>query len=29
VAGETARARLREIAREQGRREGDDFVAVA
>jgi glycosyltransferase involved in cell wall biosynthesis len=29
VAGEPARARLRELAREQGRREGDDFVAVA
>jgi glycosyltransferase involved in cell wall biosynthesis len=29
VAGEVARARLRELAREQGRREGDDFVAVA
>jgi glycosyltransferase involved in cell wall biosynthesis len=29
VAGEAARARLRELAREQGRREGDDFVAVA
>jgi len=29
VAGDAARARLRELAREQGRREGDDFVAVA
>lgn len=29
VAGEVARARLRELAHEQGRREGDDFVAVA
>jgi hypothetical protein len=29
VAGEAARGRLRELAREQGRREGDDFVAVA
>jgi glycosyltransferase involved in cell wall biosynthesis len=29
VAGEPARARLRELAREQGRREGDDFVVVA
>jgi hypothetical protein len=29
VAGQAARARLRELAREQGRREGDDFVAVA
>lgn len=29
VAGEAGRARLRELAREQGRREGDDFVAVA
>ena len=29
VAGEAARARLRELAREQGRIEGDDFVAVA
>lgn len=29
VAGEDARARLREVAREQGRREGDDFVVVA
>jgi hypothetical protein len=29
VAGEPARARLRELARGQGRREGDDFVAVA
>jgi glycosyltransferase involved in cell wall biosynthesis len=29
VAGEAARARLRELAREQGRREGDDFVVVA
>jgi hypothetical protein len=29
VAGEAARARLRDLAREQGRREGDDFVAVA
>jgi len=29
VAGETARARLRELAHEQGRREGDDFVVVA
>jgi glycosyltransferase involved in cell wall biosynthesis len=29
VAGEEARARLREQAVEQGRREGDDFVAVA
>ena len=29
VAGEPARTRLRELAREQGRREGDDFVAVA
>lgn len=29
VAGETARARLRELACEQGRREGDDFVVVA
>ena len=29
VAGEPARARLREFAREQGRRELDDFVAVA
>jgi glycosyltransferase involved in cell wall biosynthesis len=29
VAGEAARARLRELAREQGRRDGDDFIAVA
>ena len=29
VAGEAARARLRELAREQGLREGRDFVAVA
>jgi glycosyltransferase involved in cell wall biosynthesis len=29
VAGEGARARLRELAREQGRREGEDFVVVA
>ena len=29
VAGEAARARLRELACEQGRRDGDDFVAVA
>ncbi len=29
VAGEAARARLRELAREQGRREGGGFVAVA
>jgi glycosyltransferase involved in cell wall biosynthesis len=29
VAGAAGRARLRELAREQGRREGDDFVAVA
>jgi hypothetical protein len=29
VAGEPARARLRELARAQGRREGDDFIAVA
>jgi glycosyltransferase involved in cell wall biosynthesis len=29
VAGEAARARLRELAHEQGRREGDDFVALA
>lgn len=29
VAGEAARARLRELAREQNRREGDDVVAVA
>ena len=29
VAGEAARARLRELAREQGRREGEDFVVVA
>jgi glycosyltransferase involved in cell wall biosynthesis len=29
VAGEAARGRLRALAREQGRREGDDFVAVA
>jgi glycosyltransferase involved in cell wall biosynthesis len=29
VAGEAARARLRDLAREQGRREGDDFVVVA
>jgi glycosyltransferase involved in cell wall biosynthesis len=29
VAGEAARARLRELAREQGRVEGDDFVVVA
>lgn len=29
VAGEAARARLRELACEQGRREGGDFVAVA
>ena len=29
VAGEAARARLRELAREQDRREGDDFVVVA
>jgi len=29
VAGEAARGRLRELAREQGRTEGDDFVAVA
>lgn len=29
VAGEAARARLRELAHVQGRREGDDFFAVA
>ena len=29
VAGEEGRARLRGLAREQGRREGDDFVVVA
>jgi glycosyltransferase involved in cell wall biosynthesis len=29
VAGESARVRLRELAREQGRVEGDDFVVVA
>jgi glycosyltransferase involved in cell wall biosynthesis len=29
VAGEAARGRLRELAHEQGRREGGDFVAVA
>jgi glycosyltransferase involved in cell wall biosynthesis len=29
VAGEVGRARLRELARAQGRHEGDDFVAVA
>ena len=29
VAGETGRARLRALALEQGRREGEDFVAVA
>jgi glycosyltransferase involved in cell wall biosynthesis len=29
VAGEAARAELRDLAREQGRREGDDFVVVA
>jgi glycosyltransferase involved in cell wall biosynthesis len=29
VAGEASRARLRELAREQGRLEGDDFVAIA
>jgi hypothetical protein len=29
VAGAAARARLRELARDQGRREGDDFVALA
>jgi glycosyltransferase involved in cell wall biosynthesis len=29
VAGEEARGRLRELAREQGRLEGDDFVVVA
>jgi glycosyltransferase involved in cell wall biosynthesis len=29
VAGERGRANLRELAREQGRREGDDFVVVA
>jgi len=29
VAGEAGRARLRELAQEQGRREGDDFIAVA
>jgi hypothetical protein len=29
VAGEESRARLRELAAEQGRREGDDFFAVA
>ena len=29
VAGEAARARLRELAHEQGRREGHHFVAVA
>jgi glycosyltransferase involved in cell wall biosynthesis len=29
VAGEAARARLRGLAQAQGRREGDDFVAVA
>ena len=29
VAGEAARARLRELGREQGRVEGDDFVVVA
>jgi len=29
VAGDAARDRLRELACEQGRREGDDFIAVA
>jgi hypothetical protein len=29
VAGEKARVRLRELANDQGRREGDDFFAVA
>jgi glycosyltransferase involved in cell wall biosynthesis len=29
VAGEASRTRLRELALEQGRREGDDFVVVA
>jgi glycosyltransferase involved in cell wall biosynthesis len=29
VAGAAARARLRELARAQGRRDGDDFVALA
>jgi glycosyltransferase involved in cell wall biosynthesis len=29
VAGEAGRARLRELAQEQGRREGEDFVVVA
>lgn len=29
VAGETGRGRLRELAREQGRHEGEDFVVVA
>jgi glycosyltransferase involved in cell wall biosynthesis len=29
VAGEAARRRLRELAREQGRCEGDDFIVVA
>jgi hypothetical protein len=29
VAGEGAWARLRELAREQGRRDGEDFVVVA
>jgi hypothetical protein len=29
VAGEPARARLRELAREQGRVDGDDFIVVA
>jgi glycosyltransferase involved in cell wall biosynthesis len=29
VAGEAARQRLRDLASEQGRREGDDFIAVA
>jgi glycosyltransferase involved in cell wall biosynthesis len=29
VAGEAGRTRLRELAREQGRRDGFDFVAIA
>jgi hypothetical protein len=29
VAGQAARGRLRELAHEQGRCEGDDFIAVA
>jgi glycosyltransferase involved in cell wall biosynthesis len=29
VAGEAARSRLRELAHRQGRREGEDFVAIA